>query len=269
MKSHDFGQFLFNSAAFSSAQIEELIKLAGNSEPTLATEALFLQLIEASELTQVDDEFVHTLITPRQAARALELKDGQSLSLAQALIDNGIANYLELDKLLEAYNKLEIPPIESALTAYYEKSNNYLDVDFPFAVDVVSSFHSFLSETLKTTIVILPPSDFNQENLIGASVKIIGEIPVVVALFASEEMFLHLAQRYDEYVETIEDANDAISELLNVFTGHFTVKIAVTKGLEEVPEPPRYGSVVDAKCITVMADIGTFYIYISKCEIFD
>ena len=269
MKSHDFGQFLFNSSAFSDAQIEELIKLAGKSEPTLATEALFLQLLNASELTQTDDEFVHTLITPRQAARAHELKDGQSLSLVQALIDNGIVNYSELDQLLESYNKLEIPPIESALTAYYEGLKNYPDIDFPFAVDIISSFHTFLSETLKTTIIILPQSDLKQKKTIGASVKIIGEIPIVVALFASEEVFLRLANRYDEYVETTEDANDAISELLNVFTGHFTVKIAVTKGLEEVPEPPRYGSVADIKCITMMADIGTFYVYIGKCEIFD
>ena len=269
MKSHDFGQFLFNSSAFSNDQIEELIKLAGKSEPTLAIEALFLQLVEASELTQADDEFVHTLITPRQAARAHELKDGQSLSLAQALIDNGIADYSELSQLLEEYNKLEIPPLESALTAYYEKLNDYPDIDFPFAVDVISSFHSFLSESLNTTIIILPPSDCSDENQIGASVKIIGEIPVVVAMFADNDTFLRLAQRYDEYVETIEDANDAISELLNVFTGHFTVKIAVTKGLEEVPEPPRYGSVADTKCITMMSDIGIFYVYIGKSEIFN
>ena len=269
MKSHDFGQFLFNSSAFSNVQIEELIKLAVKSEPTLATEALFLQLVDASELKRADDEFVHTLITPRQAARAHELKDGQSLLLAQALIDNGIANYSELNQLLEEYNKLEIPPIESALTAYYEKLNDYPDIDFPFAVDVVSSFHSFLSEALNTTIIVLPPSDCNHENQIGASVKIIGEIPVVVAMFANDEIFLRLAQRYNEYVETTEDANDAISELLNVFTGHFTVKIAVTRGLEEVPEPPRYGSIIDTKSITMMADVGTFYIYIGKSEIFD
>ena len=269
MKSHDFGQFLFNSSALNKIQLSEVIKLAGKSEPTLATEALFLQMIEASELKRSDDEFVHTLITPRQAARALELKDGQSLSLAQALVDNGIANYLKLDRLLEEYNKLEIPPIESALTAYYDRLGNYSDIDFPFAVDVISSFHAFLSESLKTTIIILPPSECKHENQIGASVKIIGEIPVVVAMFANEKVFLQLAKRYDEYVETIDDAHDAISELLNVFTGHFTVKIAVTKGLEEVPEPPRYGSVDGINCIIMMSDIGTFYIYIGKREIFN
>lgn len=269
MKSHDFGQFLFNSAAFNKDQLDEIIKLARKSEPTLATEAVFLQLVETSELTQTDDEFVHTLITPRQAARALELKDGQSLYLAQALIDNGIADYFQLGEFLEEYDKLEIPPIESALSAYYEVLKDCPDIDFPFAVDVINTFHSFLSESLKTTIIILPPSDCRLNKQTGASVKIIGEIPVVVAMFADENVFMELAQRYDGYVETVEDAHDAISELLNVFTGHFTVKIAVTKGLEEVPEPPRYGSIINISCITMMADIGTFYVYIGKNEIFD
>ena len=269
MKSHDFGQFLFNSATFDKDQLDEIIKLARKSEPTLATEAVFLQLVETSELTQTDDEFVHALITPRQAARVLELKDGQSLYLAQALIDNGIADYSQLGEFLEKYDKLEIPPIESALSEYYEGLKNCPDIDFPFAVDVISSFHSFLSESLKTTIIILPPSDCRINKQIGASVKIIGEIPVVVAMFADEDVFMELAKRYDEYVETVEDAHDAISELLNVFTGHFTVKIAVTKGLEEVPEPPRYGSIININCIKMMADIGTFYIYIGKNEIFD
>ena len=268
MKSHDFGQFLYNKSVFNKVQLDELIKMAKHSTPTLATEALFLQLVEADELTQNDDEFVRTLVTPRQAARALELKDGQSLFLAQALIDNDIANFSELDLLLKDYNNLEIPPIESALTIYYEKLKNYPDIDFPFAVDVISSFHSFLSETFESTIVILPPTECSNKVQVGASVKIIGEIPVVVAMFADDDLFLRLAQRYDEYVETKEDANDAIAELLNVFTGHFTVKIAVTQGVEEEPEPPRYGSVANVESISLMTDIGTFYIYIGKREVF-
>ena len=269
MKSHDFGQFLFNSSIFSKAQLDELIKMAKQSKPTLATSALFLQLVEVNELTQTDDEFVRTLITPRQVSRALELKDGQSLALVQALIDNDITDYSNLDLLLKEYNKLEIPPIESALTIYYDKLKDYPDIDFPFAVDFIGSFHTFLSETLKSTILVLPPSECSHNVQIGASVKIIGEIPVVVALFADDKLFFQLAKCYDDYVETKEDANDAISELLNVFTGHFTVKVAVAKGLEEILEPPRYGSVIGVKGINLTADIGTFYIYIGKQEIFD
>ena len=270
MKSHDFGQFIFNRSILSEVQIKEVIKAAKDSKPSLAVAALFLQLIEATELNQEDDEFVRTLITPKQAARAMELKDGQSLYLAQALIDNGIANFSELGNIIEEYHNLEIPPIESALTTYYEKLKKHPDIDFPFAVDVIRSFHSFLSETLKSSIIILPPSSSKNKIQIGASVKIIGEVPIIVSLLADEDMFMRIAKAYDSYVEVIEDAHDAISELLNVFTGQFVVQIAVTKGLEEVPEPPRYGTISDnVYTIAVMTDIGIFHIYIGKQEIFD
>ena len=270
MKSHDFGQYIFNSSILSQIQISEIIKSARKSTPSLAVEALFLQLVYAEELLQKDDEFVRSLITPRQAARALELKDGQSLYFAQSLIDDGIANFLKLEHILDEYHNLEIPPIESALTIYYEKLKNHPDIDFPFAVDVVSSFHAFLSETLSSSIVILPPPSCDNKPKIGASVKIIGEVPVVVALLADEDVFVNIAKRYDEYVEMMEDAHDAISELLNVFTGQFVVKIAVTRGLEEVPEPPHYGKLMNnIDSIALMSDIGTFYIYIGTQEIFE
>ena len=270
MKSHDFGQFTFNNSIFNETQINDLIKMAKKSTPTLATEALFLQLISADEMTSQDDEFIRTLITPRQTARALELKDGQSLAFAQGLIDNGIANYVELERILDEYHNLEIPPIETAITNYYENLKTKFSVDFPLAVDVIRNFHDFLSETLNSTIVILPPTNFENKIRMGASVKIIGEVPVVIGLFASEDIFVQLATRYDSYVEMSEDAYDAISELLNVFTGHFVVKVAVTKGLDEEPEPPRFGTTLgEIESIALTSDIGKFYIYISKQEIFD
>ena len=270
MKSHDFGQFVFNRSILSEAQIKEVIKLANDSKPSLAVAALFLQLIEVTELNDVDDDFVRTLITPRQISRISELKDGQSLVFAQSLIDNDIMDLSKLNQVFEEYHNLEIPPIESVLATYYEELKKYHDVDFPFAVEVIRSFHSFLSETLCSSSIILPPNAQKNKLQFGASVKIDGEVPVIVALLAEEELFLNIAKRYDSYVETIEDAYDAISELLNVFTGQFVVQVAVTKGLEEVPEPPRYGSISEAtNAITLMNDIGNFDIYIGKQEIFD
>ena len=270
MRSHDFGQFVFNRSILNEEQIKEVIKSTNKSKTSLAVAALFLQLLKATELNDIEDDFVCSLITPRQLSRISELKNGQSLIFAQALIDNGIANFLKLDHILESYRNLEIPPIESALTSYYDKLKRYPDVDFPFAVDVVRELHEFLSDSLQSSVVILPPRDHKSKIQFGASVKIVGAIQIIVALLADEEIFLRIAKRYDSYVETVEDAYDAISELLNVFTGQFVVQVAVTKGLEEVPEPPRYGSIsntIDA--ITLMNDIGNFNIYIGKQEIFD
>ena len=270
MKSHDFGQFIFNNAILDKNKITAIINLARTCKPTLAVEALFLQLLLAEELTQDDDDFVRSLITPRQAARAQEFKDGQSLAFAQGLINNKVFDYAQLEKVFDKYHSLEIPSIESALTNYYDRLKNYPDVDFPLAVDLIDSFHSFLSETLKATIIVLPPSNLTDTLRLGATVKMTGELSTVIGLFADEYVFMKLAKRYDSYVEEVEDAYDAIAELLNVYTGHFVVKAAVSHGMDEQPEPPKIGTVsTKFDHITLFSDIGTFYIYIGKQEIFN
>ena len=269
MKSHDFGQFIFNNSILDKSQIINLIKTSKHSKPTLAVEALFLQLLQADELSRDDEEFVRTLITPRQAARAFELKDGQSLWFAQSIIDNKIANYSQLESILEKYHDLQIPPVESVLTTYYEQLKTQAIIDFPFAVDIVNNFHSFLSENFQSSVLVMPPVSNDSSQKLGASVKIIGEIPTVIGLLADETVFMQIAKRYDSYVEELEDAYDAISELLNVFTGQFVVNIAVTRGLDEEPEPPRFGNTSDFfNFISLFSDVGYFYLYIGKDEIF-
>ena len=270
MKSHDLAQFVFNNSILNLPQIDEVIKAARSSNPSLAAAALFLQFVSVDELDGTDDDSVKSLLTPKQLSRISELKDGKSLNFAQALVDMKIVDFARLEKIFDQYNNLEIPPVESALTTYYETFKKRYDVDFPFAVEIVRSFHSFLSETLDTSIVILPSHIREDKQKPGASVKIDGEIPAVVALYAEESIFIKLAARYDSYVEISEDANDAVAELLNVFTGQFTVNIAVRRGLEEVPEPPRCGNIFNnLDGIAMISDFGTFYVYIGKDEIFD
>ena len=287
MKSHDFGQHLYNSGRLSEAQAARMIAAAKNAEPTLAVEALFLQLVSAEELTDLFrstygkrfdsigetirsiDEQVRTLITPRQALRADQLKDGQSIRLAQALTNDGLANFLKLERLLNEYYDLQVPPLERMLTIYYERLRARLAVDFPFAIDLIRELHTFLSDVLKSTVIILPPTDFDYRDKIGASVALIGDVAAVTGIFADDRAFMRLAMRYDEWVETLEDGFDAISELLNVFVGHFAVKASTRRGLEEEPEPPRYGALPgETVGFLLLSDVGKFFIYVNREEIF-
>ena len=96
-----------------------------------------------------------------------------------------------------------------------------------------------------------------------------GALSTILGLFADKDIFIKLAQRYDSYVEEEEDAFDAIAELLNVYTGHFVVKLAVSNGIDEQPEPPKIGNISKkVDCIALVSDIGTFYIYIGRQEVF-
>ena len=291
MKSHDFGQFLFNSGRLSEVQMLKVIGAARSSEPTLAVEAMFIQLISSTELTDIFrsirastdgatmplasvisamDEMVRRLITQRQALRAEQLKDGQSIRLAQALLDNGLTNFLKLERMLRAYYDLQVPPLESMLTIYYERLRSRLTIDFPFAIDLIRGLHTFISEEFHSTVLILPPNEVDHSDKLGASVKLIGDLPVVTGIFADERGLLDLSRRCDDSVETLEDALDVTAELLNVFTGHFAVKAATRRGLDEEPEPPRYGTLSGALSgFAMLTDFGRFYIYVNGDEIFE
>lgn len=287
MKSHDFGQFLFNSGRLSELQMSKMIEAARSSEPTLAVEALFLQLISAAEMTDIFrslktsmirstpintsiDALVRRLITDRQALRAEQLKDGQSIRLAQALVNNGLTNFLKLERILEQYYNLQVPPLESMLTIYYEQLRGRLTIDFPFAIDLFRALHTFISEELHSTVIILPPTAIDCADKTGATVKLIGDLPVVTGIFADEKTFIGLARRYEEATETLEDSFDVISELLNVFTGHFAIRASMMRGLEEEPEPPRCGTLSgDVSGFLMLTDVGKFYVYVNAEELFD
>ena len=300
MKSHDFGQFLFNSSIFNELQLSRLITVARKSKPTLAAKALFLRLVSAKELDdafmdapfemseiitrkdffsseyvynerfyKICDDIVRGILNSRQIGKTNQLEDSQSLWIIQELLDSCVMNFIRLENVLDEYYRLEIPPIVQACSAYYDVLNGTQNTDYSFALDVIQTVHSFLSESLGTTIIILPPTEIKEKSWFGASVKIVGSMPVVVGILADEKTFLKLAKRYERFVETLEDSFDGVAELLNVFTGQFTVKIASSLGVEEEPEPPRYGQILkNIPTIRMLADFGNFYLYVDQEEIF-
>ena len=297
MKSHDFGQFLLNSSTLSEVQLAELVRTEKFSKPTLAVKALFLRLVSAAELTELFrhklkydkgfssdteknfqprrfvekyDPLVKNFITQRKAAHALELDSGQSFWFAQTLVDKGIANFIKLEHIFDAYNRLEVPPFEKSFCAYYELKRDEQKADYPFALDVAMATHEFLSENLSTTIILLPPSEQKENSLMGATVRISGSMPVTVGIFAKEKVFKKIAETYAEEVyDSREDIFDAVSELLNVFTGIFTIHIASTLGVEEIPELPRFGNITrKINAMKMLADVGEFYLYVGQEEIF-
>ena len=105
----------------------------------------------------------------------------------------------------------------------------------------------------------------------GASVKIDGEINFVLGVFAEKKIFHDIAERYEHFeTESLDEDFDAISELLNVVTGHLIVKFANTFGIEEDLEPPRFGQTEkNFGVIKISVSLGTFYLYLGKKEIFD
>ena len=297
MKAHDFGQFLLNSSVFDEAQLIELISSAKNVKPTFATAAIFLRLVSVAEMVKVFghskiietenvkdffrshdevtqekyDEIVRKFLNPHKLKSVSRAAEDNSVQLAQILIDGEKINFSDFEKILEDYHREEIPPVEKIFGNIYNSLHSTKKIDYPPALDVAVHFHKFLSEEFKTTVIFSPTAPNFNEELFGASVKINGDIPVVVGVLAEKKILHKLANSYDKFVsEDIEEDFDAVAEMLNVFTGNFTVKVATTSGIEEELYPPRFGQLNFEleTLITVFADVGRFYLYIGAEEIF-
>ena len=56
---------------------------------------------------------------------------------------------------------------------------------------------------------------------------------------------------------------------MNVATGHVIVRIAAALGIEEELEPPRFGETEKIfGVIKLLVNVGNFYLYIGRDEIF-
>lgn len=301
MKSHDFGQFLFNSSVLTETQLTELLRTPKKYLMNLTTNALFLRLIslreffdacKSSGVTEEEetpgekfinflrsqepetakkrDDLARNFLTPKQLKKVEEFSGESSVSLAQIILDEGIFSFDRFEKILDEYHRREIPPVEEAFSKYYAGMKNAGQPDFPLALAAAENFFDFLSETYKTTVVFVPEPDAEENLKFGASVKVAGSMPVVVGMYAEKKIFQRLAFLYNDFVgDDIDDSYDAISELLNVFTGHFAVRVATNTGREEEPEPPRFGT-LEGKIggIKTLTGAGNFFITIGRDEIF-
>ena len=299
MKSYDFGQFLFNSSFLNENQLAELIVAANKKKSTLATKALFLRMASLPELAEslknlkasssdvpaediVEylrshdaeiqgkyDSIIENVLKAGQPARLKRLKETSSIWLIQELIDSGKVNVDELEKLFDEYHKLEMSPIDTAFAARYDSLPPEQQLDYPFAVEVVKSFHEFTSESLGSTIILLPSTDYAEEKLYGATVKVKGNTPVITGLFANEQVFTKFAKTYNNLAEDLNDAYDVVSEFFNIYAGHLTIQMVATLGTEEEPETPRYGETEDNfTAVKMLSDWGEFYFYVGKEEYF-
>lgn len=152
----------------------------------------------------------------------------------------------------------------------YEKLRDVMQLDYSVAFNVFKCFQEFVEDGLESEMKIDSALDLPKNANFGASVKIDGKINFVLGVFAEKKIFHEIAERYEHFeTESLDEDFDAVSELLNVVTGHLIVKIASTFGIEEDLEPPRFGKTEKIfGVMKIILSIGTFYLYIGKKEIF-
>ncbi len=161
---------------------------------------------------------------------------------------------------------------EAKFAVCYEKLRDVIQIDYDLAYNVFKCFKEFVETNIENKIEIISAMDLPQNANYGASVKIEGKINFVLGVLAEKKTFHDIAERYEHFqLDSLDEDFDAISELLNVVTGHLIVKFANAFGIEEDLEPPRFGQTKkNFGVIKILEDTtGTFYLYLGKDEIFD
>ena len=160
---------------------------------------------------------------------------------------------------------------EEKFAACYEDLREVMQLDYSLAFNVFRCFQDFVVESMETKFEIDSAVNLPPTANFGASVKIDGKINFVVGVLAEKKIFHELAENYEHFkLDSLDEDFDAVSELLNVVTGLLIVKIATIFGIEEDLEPPRFGQTEKSfGVIKILANVGTFYLYIGRDEIFD
>ena len=159
---------------------------------------------------------------------------------------------------------------EKDFAACYENLREVIQLDYQLALNVFKCMHEYLSEGLNSAVEIDSALQLPKNANFGASIKIDGEISFVVGVLAEKKMFHEIAERYEHFkLNSIHEDFDAVSELLNVATGHVIVRISAALNIEEELKPPRFGETEKIfGVIKLSSNAGNFYLYIGKEEIF-
>ena len=160
---------------------------------------------------------------------------------------------------------------EEKFAACYEKLRDVMQIDYSLACNAFNCFEEFVAEHFGKEIKVESAVDLPKDANFGSSVKIAGEINFIIGLLAEKKIFHEIAKTYEHFqLDSLEEDFDAVSELLNVVTGHFIIKIANTLGIEEDLEPPRFGQTEKSfGVIKISMKFGEYYLYIGQDEIFE
>ena len=159
---------------------------------------------------------------------------------------------------------------EKNFAACYENLRDVMKLDYSIALSVFKCMYEYISEGLNSAVEIDSAVKLPENANFGASVKIDGAISFVVGVLAEKRIFHEIAERYEHFeLDTLDEDFDAVSELLNVATGHVIVRLAAALDIEEELEPPRFGETEKILgVIKLLVNVGTFYLYIGREEIF-
>lgn len=248
-----FAQYLVNEGVVDRQEAKELIREAEKTEPGLAVVALAEGAVSASKLAEMmpfeKESFsklavAEGLLFPSQVEKLQEVHATDSLRVAQALLDSGKMDFMELGRCMAACGSEEGSPIKEAVRRMVEQ-NEALEAEEEAYADFTELFMRSLMRFMDTLAVVnygVPDSEETMFASHTVSQRLSGSVSFVSGIYASDRVFVEMAKRYSH--EEIEDADemaeDSVAEFLNVVNGLFVVDLG-KRDLDLDMESPRVG----------------------------
>ncbi len=252
MNSLYFAQHLVNEGALSPQEVRELLCRSETTVPGLAVVALAEGAVPASKLAELTpfekDAFpklavAEGVLFASQVEKLQSVRSTDGLKPAQALLDSGKMDFIELGRQMAACGALEGSPVKEAVRRLAE-DNEELAAEVEHYADFTELFMRSLMRFMDTPAVVSFDAP-EGEGLYAShtvSQRLSGAVSFVSGIYADDKVFIEMAKRYSG--EPIEDADemaeDSVSEFLNVVNGLFVVDLG-KRDFDLDLEAPRVG----------------------------
>lgn len=252
MNSLYFAQYLVNEGILAPQEAKDILKAGEKTVPGLAVVALAEGAVPASRLAALapfeKDTFPKLamdegVLFASQIEKLQEAHASDGLRIAQALLDSGKMDFVELGKHMAACGAQEGSPIREAvrrLASDQEELAVELESYAEFTELFMRSFMRFMD-----TPAVVNYREPESEGMFASHIvsqRLSGQISFVSGIYANDKMFVEMAKRYsrEEIDDADEMAEDSIAEFLNVVNGLFMVDLG-KRDLDLDLETPRIG----------------------------
>lgn len=236
MRSLYFAQYLVNEGLVKPQEMKELLRACGGTKPGMAVLALAEGAVSAARLAGLApfaaEDFPSLamregILFPSQIEKLGKLLPTNGHRLAQALLDSGRMDFVELGRCMARCGAFEGSPVKDAVRRL--AADDSFEAERAVYADFTELFMRFFARFMDTPAVVnfCEPDIAADEGTRVVSQRLMGAVSFVSGVYAETPVFMEMAQRYGHELISEPDglAEDCVVEFLNVVNGLFIVDL--------------------------------------------
>ena len=253
MFSQYFGHYLLNKGLLTTDQLKHALDQQKSTHVKLGVIAVDQGFLTSAQVEEIHDrqkkqdkrfgEIAVDLgfLSNEQVEQMLAAQKNNHLMLAQAIVDSNYMTIEEFSNSLNDYKKLHSLSDERFEAIKNGDIDTMVESLLYTSVKEKEDYFDYISLFVKNMIRFIDDQVYIEVNQVNGEVEtdwlvmqeVQGEVPLLTALAASEEMFLQIASIYaeEELTEACELAQASVSEFLNLHNGIFLVNMS-NRGIE-------------------------------------